>query len=106
MTEEVQTDRFRNLTGHPVDLTGGKMVPAGGFVDLTADEQKDDHNKAVLQGFAKVVEPDRESVPGSFDREAAMARAKELGVTNTSRMRNDELQTAIIEAEEQKEGDG
>lgn len=38
MANEPQTRRFRNISGHPEDLEGGKIVATRGFVDLTPKE--------------------------------------------------------------------
>ncbi len=107
MTDQVHTDRFRNLSGHPEDLEGGMFVEAGGFVDLTAEQQESETNKAKLEaGFIRVPTDEEnqanapEEATTDFDREAALVRAKELDITGASRMRNDVLKTAINEAEE------
>lgn len=97
MTDEVKT--FRNISGHPEDLEDGSVVATGGFVDLSAKAIK--ANKAKLEeNFLEV--PQQQQDPEPFDREAALARAKEFEIKNASRMRNDELQTAINAAEEEE----
>lgn len=104
MTDEVQTTRYRNLESYPVYLDGAPQVEAFGFTDLS-DEQVEANQATIREHFSKVLEPEKEDTP-TFDRKAAMERAKELGLTGYSTLRNDELQTAIIQAEEQqKEGD-
>lgn len=99
-----QTKEFRNVSGHPEDLADGRMIGSGQKFELDAKAQEDPYNKAKINAmsFAEVVvhEP-----PAEFDRDAALARAKELDISGASRMRNDQLQTAINEAERDKEGD-
>lgn len=100
MTDEVQTTQWRNISGHMSDLEGGRQVEAGGFVDLTGEELEANRDR-LAAGFVQVEEPVKEPEP--FDRKAAMAQAKELGISGYSSLRNDELQTAIIAAQEKKE---
>jgi hypothetical protein len=52
---------FRVVENHPVDLTGGQVVAAGEFVELDAAEQKDPHNKALIDEGALLPVPKKES---------------------------------------------
>lgn len=110
MTDEVQTKRYRNRESYPVFLESvqrekGDEIPSAtvdayGFADLS-DEQVSANRETIDEHLIKVLEPEKEDTP-TFDRTEALAKAKELGVKGGSNLRNDELQTAIIAAEEKK----
>lgn len=109
MTDEVQTTRYRNLENYPVHLPGVNdddsdipevNVAAYGFADLS-EEQVKANRSTIDEHLVKVLEPDKEDTP-SFDRKAALEKARELGISGTSQMRNDVLQTAIINAERER----
>jgi hypothetical protein len=53
----------------------------------------------------KVDSPTSEPPPEPPKREELLARAKELEISGVSSMRNDQIQTAILEAENQKGDD-
>jgi hypothetical protein len=108
VTEDQPVTAYRNVSGVPQDLTGGRIVDPGEFVELTEDDQKDEYNKVKLHTgvFAeKVDSPTSEPPPEPPKREELLARAKELEISGVSSMRNDQIQTAILEAENQKGDD-
>jgi hypothetical protein len=103
VTEDQTVTAYRNVSGHPEDLTGGRIVDSGAFVDLSEKDAKDEYNKTKIDAgvFVRVEEPTQEPPPQP-NRDELLARAKELGVEGVSKLRNDQLQTAINEAENKK----
>lgn len=95
---------FRNVAGHPEDIADGRMIGSGQKFELDTEAQADPFNKAKIDDgkFAEVIKSDP---PPEFDRAAALKQAKELEITGASNLRNDELQTAINRAEQEKEGE-
>lgn len=92
--------RYRNISGHPEDLADGGVVGTGQYVELTDEQAKDPHNREKIQRGAFISAPEHDTPPDQPSREELMEKARELDIKGRSNMRNDELQTAIIQAEE------
>ena len=41
--------QYKNTEGYPLDLSDGGVVPSAGFVELSADQIKDEHNAAHIE---------------------------------------------------------
>jgi hypothetical protein len=92
--------RYRNVSGHPEDLADGGVVATGAYVELDDEQVKDPHNREKIDAMRFIEAPENDNPPDQPKRDELMARARELDITGTSRMRNDEIQTAIFQAEE------
>lgn len=92
--------RYRNLSDHLEDLTGGRAIDPGGFFDMDEEEQKDDYNKDKIKRGVFIEVPETEAVDNSPSRDELLAQAKELDIKGRTTLRNDELQTAINHVKE------
>lgn len=99
---------LRNIGDHAEDLEDGRVVGVGETIEVDDDQFKSPHNKDKISSDGPLLD-----ITGAFDdahdvrpdRAELMDRAAEFGITGRSKLRNDELQTAIIAAEaEKKEG--
>lgn len=100
---------LRNIGDHAEDLEDGRVMGVGETMEVT-DEQFDSvFNQSKIGDGGPLID-----ITGAFDnaedqtpdRKELMERAGELDITGRSKMRNDELHTAIIavEAELKKGG--
>jgi len=96
---------FRNISDHPDDLEDGRVIGVGETFELDDEQMKSEFNKDKISRGVFL------DITGAFDqaeepvhREELLAKAKDLGITGRTTMRNDELQTALIEAEENQKG--
>lgn len=98
---------FRNVSDHPDDLEDGRVIGIGETFTLDDDQLKSEFNRSKINmgTFLDITgyNPD-EIEDQSPNRQQLMDRAGELDITGRSKMRNDELQTAIIAAEQEKGG--
>lgn len=92
--------RYRSVSDHLEDLTGGRAVDPGDFFELDEEGQKDEYNKDKIDRGVFIEAPETDTVDNSPGRDELLAEAKELGITGRTTMRNDELQTAINHAKE------
>lgn len=92
-------DDFKHIGSHAEDLSDGRTVGPGQTVTLKADEQRDPHNKRLIEEgiFLRIEKPDNPVEPPTH--EELLARAEELDIDGRHQMRNDQLQEAIIAAE-------
>lgn len=100
--------RYRNVSGHPEDLDGGRVVGTGEVFDLSSDELKSEFNqRKIEEGAFKALKnqpaEEQESKLSAKDRKALLARATELNVENGDALGDSELASAVAEAEKQKE---
>jgi hypothetical protein len=97
---------YRNVSGHPEDLEGGRVVGNGEAITLTDEQLKDARVKELIDtGKFTVIDEPPADPPEQPDRKELMARAKELEIDgDLSKMKNPELHSAIIQAEQAKEG--
>lgn len=97
--------RYRNVSDHLEDLADGRAVDPGGYFEMDEEQASDQYNKSKMDEGSFIEAPE-ESESQAEDSSPARAelqkRAKELDITGTSRMRNDEIQTAIHHAEEEE----
>lgn len=92
--------RYRNVSDHLEDLTGGRAVDPGEFFNLTEEEQKDEYNKGKIAQGVFIEAPESDGTDSSPSREELLAEAKELEIAGRTNMRSDQLQTAINHAKE------
>jgi len=52
-------DKFRNVGDHPENLADGGVVGVGEFADLSAEDQKDSHNKGLIEDGKLIKVPTR-----------------------------------------------
>lgn len=98
---------FRNISDHPDDLEDGRVIGISETFELDDDAMKSPFNQAKIdQGtFLEITGAFDDAEDKTPDRQALMDRASELDIPGRSKMRNDQLQTAIITAEvKSKEG--
>jgi hypothetical protein len=58
--------QYKNTEGYPLDLSDGGVVPSAGFVELSADQIKDEHNAAHIEEgrLTEVSTPDKQTKEG------------------------------------------
>lgn len=101
---------FRNVSDHADDLEDGRVIGVGETFELDDEKLKSEFNRSKIdQGaFLEISSEDREKMDNAANagpsHDELLARAKELDIKGRTNMRNDELQTAIIAAEEQEGG--
>lgn len=101
------THVIRNIGDHAEDLEDGRVVGIGETCELTNDQFNSEFNKSKISSEGPLLDIPDEALDAEDqtpDRRALMDRAGELDITGRSRMRNDELQTAIIAAESNQKG--
>lgn len=69
--------RYRNIDQGPRDLADGRIVPRGGWVELTAAEAKEPHNAALIdEGFLIPADKAAQRVEKAIDATAKTEEGK------------------------------
>lgn len=100
--------RIRNVSGHADDDADGRYFEAGGFLEFSEDQLKNEVNKRKIAEGLWLEDDSNPDPPDPPSRADLLKAAADLDITGRTNMRNDELQTAINEAEarQNEEGDG
>lgn len=91
---------FRNISGVPQDLEGGRVVGVLEIFELSEDDLNSDHNKEIIAagGFIEIPQADPDA-PQPPTRAELLERAGELDISGRHSMNVNELQQAIIDAD-------
>lgn len=98
-------NEYRNMAGHPEDLASGRVVGTGEFFTLSDEDLKSEFNKRKIES-GKFVQVSAVKEPAKLpkkEREALVKKAQELNVENAEELEDNDLASAVAEAEKQKE---
>jgi hypothetical protein len=103
--------RYRNISGHPEDLDGGRVVGTGEKFDLSDKELESDYNKQKIEEgkFIALKNQPQEQAPVKLskkDRDALLGKAQELEVENPENLSDGDLVEAVKAAEAEKHQEG
>lgn len=70
---------FRNISDHSEDLANGRVVGPGQSFGLDADEQKREHNAALIDAGKFIPIPDASDAAGAGTTDDASTGAKSKG---------------------------